>query len=231
MDRYPDLKEVSARTSGPSAPATQKLTHEFNALLSVSLTHLDADAEMRKFFGSRVVSASNQSSEGSGASRAGGNARRQPTSQRSNLTNPKKTWWPAQMREGLTLRALSPEEVEEKERRCRWGREEAGVGLEGEKWWSVDYSKRYKGVTLSFMRTVLSGGECIIVWRFLVAAVRRFPDVMTDISHRPGRILPYCSSDTLPCRYSASARRVIQSPRRCVLLVDACLLCWHFPRY
>lgn len=175
MDRYPDLKEVSARTSGPSAPATQKLTHELNPLLSVSLTHLDADAEMRKFFGSRVVSASNQSSEGSGANRAGGNARRQPTSQRSNLTNPKRTWWPAQMREGLTLRALSPAEVEEKERRCKWGRGEAGVGVEGEKWWSVEYSKRYKGVTLSFMRTVLSGGECIIAWRFLVAVMRRFP--------------------------------------------------------
>lgn len=69
------------------------------------------------------------------------------------------------MREGLKLRALSREEITEKERRCGWG--EAGVSLEGERWWTVEYSKRYKGVTLSFMRTVLSGGEWVIVWRVL----------------------------------------------------------------
>lgn len=67
------------------------------------------------------------------------------------------------MREGLKLRALSREEITEKESRCGWG--EAGVALEGERWWTVEYSKRYKGVTLSFMRTVLSGGEWVIVWR------------------------------------------------------------------
>lgn len=63
------------------------------------------------------------------------------------------------MREGLTLRPSSQEEVKEKERRCGWGGGEAGMRVEGEKWWSVEYSKRYKGVTLSFMRTVMSGGE------------------------------------------------------------------------
>jgi hypothetical protein len=28
-----------------------------------------------------------------------------------------------------------------------------------EKWWTVEYSKKYKGVTRSFMEAVMSGGQ------------------------------------------------------------------------
>lgn len=69
------------------------------------------------------------------------------------IPRPQPTWWAAKQREGLSIRALSPEEVEEKLERHSWDAEE------DEKWWTVEYSKKYKSMTMAFMRTVMSGGE------------------------------------------------------------------------
>lgn len=119
-------------------------------LLSVSLSHLNPDAEMRRFFGGKVVTASRN--EPGSSSRA----RRQPTVQRSNLTRPRSDWWPAKLREGLTLRPLTDSEAAARASLAPWDHS-------GEKYWTVEYSKRYKGATQEFMQTVLSGGELFSV--------------------------------------------------------------------
>jgi hypothetical protein len=52
------------------------------------------------------------------------------------------------------LRMLGDEEVKEVYKRRGWEEE----GGEGERWWSVEYSRKYKAVTKAFMQTVMSGG-------------------------------------------------------------------------
>lgn len=54
-------------------------------------------------------------------------------------------------REGLSARPLTEEETSGKVNKGP-----AGPG----KWWTVEYSKRYKGVTKTFMQAVMTGGKC-----------------------------------------------------------------------
>jgi hypothetical protein len=104
-------------------------------LLSVSVANLDSEAEMRRYFGAKVVSASKAS---------GPSAPRQSQQHvRSQLTRPRPTWWPAKLREGLTTRPLSLEEK---------------PSTTGEKWWTVEYSKKYRGITRAFVGIVMAGG-------------------------------------------------------------------------
>ncbi|KAH9887711.1 transcriptional repressor TCF25-domain-containing protein [Cubamyces lactineus] len=139
--KYPDLKQqlatAAASTSSPAA------ARSLAALLAVSLQHLDSEAELRKFFGSKVVAAA-KSGAPSGPARPS-------VMQRSNLTRPKPTWWPAQLREGLSVRPLTADELDAGLRRHGW------QPLHGEKLWTIEYSKKYRAVTLQFMRTVMSG--------------------------------------------------------------------------
>jgi hypothetical protein len=113
--------------------------------LSVSLQHLDAEAELRKFFGSRVVQATKTKSSTP--------SRRNAGTLRSNLTRPQSSWWSATQREGLSIRPLTDEEVDLKLERTSW------TPAADEKWWTVEYSKKYKGVSRAFMGIVQSGGE------------------------------------------------------------------------
>lgn len=109
---------------------------------------------MRKFFGSKVVSAAKSS-----ANSPSGSSRRHKTGiQRSHLTRPQPSWLSAKQREGLSIQAYDEDEMGKKMGRQNWATVE-------EKWWTVEYSKRYKGVTMEFMKTVMSGGtlfECLI---------------------------------------------------------------------
>ncbi|KDR71096.1 hypothetical protein GALMADRAFT_229747 [Galerina marginata CBS 339.88] len=130
--QYPSSQKISQAESGK---------HSLADLLSVSLQHLDGEAEMRRFFGSRVVQA-NRAEQSS--------SRRKAPAVKSNLTRPQPTWWAAKGREGLSLRALSDEETNEKLKRQGWTPMQ-------EKWWTVEYSKKYKSMTKAFMDTVLSG--------------------------------------------------------------------------
>ena len=134
-------------------PASQKISHasagrrSLADLLVVSLQHLDSEAELKKFFGARVVQA-NKSSSGS----SGYPSRRQGAAVRSHLTRPQPTWWAAKQREGLSIRILTKEEVAAKVKRNGWEPIE-------ETWWTVEYSKKYRSMTKAFMQTVLSGGN------------------------------------------------------------------------
>src|SRR5258708_2697686 len=98
FSRYPP----SQRTS-QSVPGRPSLTD----LLGVSLQFLDAEAEMRRFFGSKVVLATKTSESSRGAPK-------KPQNVRSHLTRPQATWWPAQGRDGLSLHAYNESEVSEK---------------------------------------------------------------------------------------------------------------------
>lgn len=72
---------------------------------------------------------------------------------KSNLTKPQPTWWNAAQREGLTVTSLTDEEVSAKEKR-------SGLILTDKKdrWWTVQYSDRYRSVTKAFVSAVMIGG-------------------------------------------------------------------------
>jgi hypothetical protein len=135
------LQPVAEGTSNPG-PSPHK---RFMALLLISPQHLDGELEMRKFFGSKVVVSSKT------ASRAV--SKRVNVAHRSTLTNPKPSWWPAQLREGLSIRRLTPDEREDKLFRYGWSDRPEEV------WWTVEYGKKYRAITMAFMRTVMSGGK------------------------------------------------------------------------
>ncbi|KAH7881864.1 transcriptional repressor TCF25-domain-containing protein [Phlebopus sp. FC_14] len=137
--KYPDLQHVAAGSSSDSRTTT------LSALLSVSVPHLDAESELRKFFGSKAVSAA-QSSTASPSYK--GRRGVQPQTQRSQLTRPQPSWGMTKQREGLSSRQLTEDEASRK----------ASAGpAGGGKWWTVEYSKRYKGVTKTFMQAVMTG--------------------------------------------------------------------------
>src|SRR6267154_1547325 len=71
--------------------------------------------------------------------------------QRSQLTQPQPSWSMLKQHEGLPSRPLT-EEVQQKV--ADWNSPAAG-----DKWWTVEYSKRYKGVTKTFMQAVMTGGS------------------------------------------------------------------------
>ncbi|KAG6864210.1 hypothetical protein C0993_009243, partial [Termitomyces sp. T159_Od127] len=148
------LKYPSATSSTSPGSRTFPTPNTLNNLLAVSLAHLDSTAEMRKFFGSKVISSSTASSSAAGSSR---NPRRAAAiKQKSNLTRPQPAWWSASQREGLSIRGLNAVEVRELEGRRGWEADD-GNGKGEEKWWTVEYSQRYKSLTKLFIQAVMSG--------------------------------------------------------------------------
>ncbi|EPQ59800.1 DUF654-domain-containing protein [Gloeophyllum trabeum ATCC 11539] len=128
--KYPDLQTVSTSAASTSRPS-------LSSLLAVNPAHLDPQSELRKLFGSKVIPPSSKFS----------------ARVRSVLVKPKDGWWPAKLREGLSLRSLVVEEVEGKRQRFGWSDGEADEG----RWWTVEYDRRYKSVTKGFVGTVMSG--------------------------------------------------------------------------
>ena len=103
---------------------------------------------MRRFFGAKVVSQNKPATTG-----AAGPSRRTPGVQRSHLAHVQPNWWPSKLREGLTISPLTEQELAEKLTRQKWD------PVNEEKWWKVEYSKKYRSATMSFMKTVAAGGE------------------------------------------------------------------------
>lgn len=132
-----------------SNASTDTRATKLSALFSVSVTHLDAESELKKFFGSKAVSAAQASTSSTSPKRRRGV---QLQSQRSQLTRPQPSWAMIKQREGLSARSLTDEETNGKV-----SQGPAGFG----KWWTVEYGKRYKGVTRTFMQAVMTGGGCI----------------------------------------------------------------------
>ncbi|KAJ7580702.1 transcriptional repressor TCF25-domain-containing protein, partial [Mycena floridula] len=143
--KYPDLQQNAAASS--SSSSSSSFIQSLGSLLSVSLSHLDSEAEMRKFFGKNVVRSATQA----GPSRIS-SSRRPNAVLRSNLTRPKASWMHVSQREGLSIRALTEDELAEQSQSHGWEQV-----LREEHWWTVEYSRKYKSVTKSFMRIVQSG--------------------------------------------------------------------------
>lgn len=118
------------------------------SLLIVSLPHLDSEAELRKFFGAKVISSSKASNSGP----SGASSRRQNAATRSNLVRPKPTWPPATMREGLSVRQLTNEELEVADKRHGHSSR-----VPGERIWTVEFSKKYRAIAKTFIQMVMSG--------------------------------------------------------------------------
>ena len=151
------LAELSLGPSGPQPLAGDTLNpgpsphKRFVALLTVSPQHLDGELEMRKFFGSKIVVSSKAASRTT--------SKRVAAAYRSTLTNPKPNWWPAQLREGLSIRQLTPDEREDKLFRYGWSERSEEV------WWTVDYGKKYRAITMAFIQIVMSGGKQLYRWQ------------------------------------------------------------------
>ena len=149
------LAELSLDSHGPrqvarDSPSAGPSSHKrFVTLLSISPQHLDGELEMRKFFGSKVVLSSKTTRTSS---------KRVNAAHRSTLTKPKPNWWPAQLREGLSIRQLTPDEHEDKLFRYGW------LGRQEEVWWTVEYGKKYRAITMAFMQIVMSGGKRLHGW-------------------------------------------------------------------
>ncbi|KAG6844434.1 hypothetical protein H0H87_006975 [Tephrocybe sp. NHM501043] len=144
--KYPN-QAPSTSTSAITTPRPLP-ANTLSTLLAVSLAHLDPAAEMRKFFGSKVVRSSASTSGPSSNSR-----KRAGVTQKSHLTRPQPGWWSASQREGLAIRSLGENEVKDKAVRHGWGTE----SIDGERWWTIDYSQRYKSMTKLFIQAVMSG--------------------------------------------------------------------------
>ena len=63
-----------------------------------------------------------------------------------------------QLREGLSIRQLTPDEREDKLFRYGWS------DRPEEAWWTVEYGKKYRAITMAFMQTVMSGGKQLDGW-------------------------------------------------------------------
>ncbi|KZT51827.1 DUF654-domain-containing protein [Calocera cornea HHB12733] len=112
------------------------------ALLSVSYKDLDPSVELRRFFGSRVIQ-QNQPAPN----------RRHGPILRSRLTKPGPNWPPQNVRQGIEMRELTAEEVEDLIRRRQWGKGDTSVGG---RWWTAVHSRAYKSVQQQFLQAVQS---------------------------------------------------------------------------
>jgi hypothetical protein len=144
------LAELAMDSNAPQPAAGGSLNpgalsrKDFASILSISSQHLDGELEMRKFFGSKVVSSKTASRTAS---------KRANAANRSILTNHKPNWWPARLREGLSVRQLTSDELEDKLFRHGW------PSRPEEAWWTVEYGKKYRAITMAFMQIVMSGGK------------------------------------------------------------------------
>ncbi|KAF8486516.1 transcriptional repressor TCF25-domain-containing protein [Gautieria morchelliformis] len=129
-------KRSSSHTTEPSGTMSDTLSsfNALNNLFCVSLRNLDPETELRRFFGSKVITSTSSS---------------RPTKIRSHLVRPQPTWPPAHYRAGLSMRALTSQEVDQKG---------TGVGPDNrERWWTFEASPRYKGTTYEYLQCVMGG--------------------------------------------------------------------------
>ncbi|KZO93809.1 DUF654-domain-containing protein [Calocera viscosa TUFC12733] len=138
--------DVRGPASGSKSEASQGHTTtagtRIRALLSVSYKDLDPSVELRRFFGSRVIQ-QNQPAP---------NRRHGPVL-RSRLTKPGPNWPPQNVRQGIEMRELAREEVQDLVRRRRLEKGDASVGG---KWWTAVHSRAYKSVQQQFLQAVQS---------------------------------------------------------------------------
>lgn len=143
-----DLKYGSSTATGSSAPsATAGPSRQFMAwrnLLSVDPKNLDPDAELRRFFGSKVIAS--DSAKGSRSHRVGPSAKLRYT-----ISKPKPTYPPPTSLAGLTMREYSEDEVGD-----MYKRRQTEATDKGEKWFSFEHHGQWRGVERQFLGAVQS---------------------------------------------------------------------------
>ncbi|KAF8607494.1 DUF654-domain-containing protein [Ceratobasidium sp. AG-I] len=128
--KFPDLQTSSKAAQSASSKAANSTSQVLFSLLGASLKDFDSDAEMRRFFGSKVVN----------SAKTGSRSQKVP---RSHLTKPTVQWIPAGTPSGLSVVPLDDYE-----------RRRKGYARPGEKWWNVEHSVDYKRTQLKFLQFV-----------------------------------------------------------------------------
>ncbi|ORX41043.1 transcriptional repressor TCF25-domain-containing protein [Kockovaella imperatae] len=132
----------STAASG-AGPSDIRKSMAFRNLLSVDPKNLDADAELRRFFGSKVIASGNTSSK---------NHRAGPSSKlRYTISKPKPGYPPATSLSGLVMREMRDTEVEDMYK---------GKGVESEdkseKWFTFEHSGAWREIVRQFLGAVTS---------------------------------------------------------------------------
>ena len=163
-DKYPQSSSHQAENASNINKYTSTST-KLKSLLDVDYKHLDASLEMKKMFGSKVISAA-QSSSHLGANRGRYNQRTQQLLQRalprSHLSNFKPTWPPpthAKL-DGIEMRQLTKEEMNEGWRNRHKIPNDihlSGNGNDGcGNWWTFEHAPQYRSVQHQFLQATTS---------------------------------------------------------------------------
>lgn len=144
---------------GPAqATAAPPSVMAFRSLLSVEPKNLDADAELRRFFGSKVVSscACSKLTQIAAATPTGGNRRHAAAlaKVRYVLAKPKATYPPPISLAGLNMREMDADAVDDLYERRGWEQTDPG-----EKWYTFDHSPAWREIERQFLGAVRSHGE------------------------------------------------------------------------
>lgn len=128
--KFPDLQTSAKAAQAASSGVANSTSQALFSLLGASLKDFDSEAEMRRFFGSKVVNSAKPSSRSQKVSR-------------SHLTKPTQQWSLVGTPSGLSVVALDDYE-----------RRRKGYARPGEKWWNVEHSVDYKRTQLKFLHCV-----------------------------------------------------------------------------
>ncbi|KDQ07759.1 hypothetical protein BOTBODRAFT_38551 [Botryobasidium botryosum FD-172 SS1] len=138
--KYPDMRVASSSRTGSVSTVAQT----FKELLAVSPKYLDSQAELRRFFGHKVVNSVAASSRKKPPSASHRNA-----SVRSVLTHIPDAGVQLRSSQGLSVKQLD-------ERTIRYKGYEAYAFL-GEKWWTIEHDIQYKKMQMEFLGMVQVG--------------------------------------------------------------------------
>ncbi|ORY20750.1 transcriptional repressor TCF25-domain-containing protein [Naematelia encephala] len=141
--KYGEEEQTARGGSSKETAGNSRQFMAFRNLLSVDPKNLDADAELRRFFGSKVIASTAQTSRNH---RAG-----PPSKLRYTISKPKPQYPPATSLSGLGMREYVDAEIDELyERR----------GLEmsdwGEKWFTFEHSGAWREIERQFLGAVRS---------------------------------------------------------------------------
>ncbi|TYJ53218.1 hypothetical protein B9479_006141 [Cryptococcus floricola] len=143
--RYGEDQVAEGSSMGAEGPGDFRGHLAFRNLLSVDPKNLDADAELRRFFGSKVIASSAQPNKHRGGPSA---------KLRYTISKPKSQYPPANSLAGLVMREMTAEEVEET---C--DRRDRDLVDKGENWFTFEHIGVWREVERQFMGAVRSHGE------------------------------------------------------------------------
>ncbi|KAF8709341.1 hypothetical protein RHS03_02888, partial [Rhizoctonia solani] len=129
-EKLPHLQTSGKKAQHVNEGLASATSQALFSLLGASLKDFDSEAEMRRFFGSKVVNSAKPSQRVSKVSR-------------SHLTRPTQQWGLAGTPHGISMVPLDDYE-----------RRRKGYTRGGEKWWNVEHSVDYKRTQLKFLNCV-----------------------------------------------------------------------------